>query len=111
MAINDDGIASDAIANQAKLSPLEFSRLMSSLRKYNMIEKRQQRYFITFFGKAVFNSKKLVQKALDNYHKLKAIDSLEEQQQIPASELTKIIDIFVEDHQLKDILTNSIKQT
>lgn len=71
-----------------------------------MVEKKNQRYFITFFGTAAFKAKWLVQKALDNYHKLKVIDTLEDQQQIPKSELHKIIDVFIEDHQLKDILIN-----
>ena len=103
---NDNGIEGHVIANHAGLSPSGFYSLMSSLRKYNMVEKKNQRYFITFFGMAAFKAKWLVQKALDNYHKLKVIDTLDDQQQIPRSELNKIIDIFIEDHQLKDILTN-----
>jgi hypothetical protein len=69
-----------------------------------MIEKKNQKYFITFFGRAVYNAEKLLQKAIDNYHKLKVIDFLEEQGQIPESELNKIIEICIDDHQLKDIL-------
>ncbi len=80
---------------------------MLSLQERNMIEKIDQRYFITLFGKAVYNAKRLLQKAMDNYHKLKIIDLLEEQYQIPEPELDKIIDICIDDHQLKDILTAS----
>ena len=103
---NDDGVEGHVIANHANLSPSGFYRLTLSLREHNMIERKNQRYFITFFGRAVFNAKRLVQKAIDNYHKLHVIDTLEEQEQIPQTELNKLIEIFIDDHQLKDILIN-----
>jgi hypothetical protein len=103
---NENGIEGHVIANHTGLSPSGLYSLMSSLRKHNMIEKKNQRYFITIFGTAVFQARWLIQKALDNYHKLKVIDTLEDQQLIPRSDLNKIIEIFIEDHQLKDILTN-----
>ena len=106
---NNDGVEGHVIANHANLSPSGFYRLTLSLREYNMIERKNQRYFITFFGRAVFNAKRLVQKAIDNYHKLHVIDTLEEQEQIPQTELNKLIEIFIDDHQLKDILINRMQ--
>ncbi len=102
---NNDGVEGHVIANHANLSPSGFYKLTLSLREQNMIEKKNQKYFITFFGRAVYNAKILLQKAIDYYHKLKVIDFLEEQQQIPEPELNKIIDICIDDHQIKDILT------
>jgi hypothetical protein len=101
---NNDGVEGHVIANHTNLSPSGFYRRTLFLREQNMIEKKNQKYFITVFGRAVYNAKKLLQKAIDNYHKLRVIDSLEEQEQIPESELNKIIDICIDDHQLKDIL-------
>jgi hypothetical protein len=101
---NTIGVDADIIADHVNLSPSRLYRLMLSLREKNMIEKKNQRYFITFFGRAVYNAKRLIQKGMDNYHKLKVIDLLEEQRQIPEPELIKIIDICIDDYQLKDIL-------
>ena len=103
---NNDGVEGIVIANHANLSPSGFYKLTLSLREHNMIERKNQKYFITFFGRAVYNAKRLVQKAIDNYHKLHVIDTLEEQEQIPQTELNKLIEIFIDDHQLKDILIN-----
>jgi hypothetical protein len=103
---DDEGIEGHAIASHANLSPSRFYRLMLWLREQNMIEKKNQRYFITFFGVAVYKARMVIQKAIDNYPKLRIIDSLEEQQQIPSFELNKIINICIGDHELKDILTN-----
>jgi hypothetical protein len=101
---NNDGVEGHVIANHANLSPSGFYRLTLFLGEQKMIEKKNQKYFITVFGRAVYNAKRLLQKAIDNYYKLKVIDFLEEQDQIPESELNKIIDICIDDHQLKDIL-------
>jgi predicted transcriptional regulator len=102
---NEDGVEGHIIANHANLSPSGFYRLTLSLREKNMIEKKNQRYFITFLGKAVYNARRILQKAIDNYQKLNVIDLLEEQHQIPEPELKRIIEICIDDHQLKDILT------
>ena len=104
---NEDGVEGHIIANHANLSPSGFYRLMLSLREKNMIEKKNQRYFITFLGKTVYNARRILQKAIDNYHKLNVIDLLEEQHQIPEPELKRIIEICIDDHQLKDILTTT----
>ncbi len=108
---NNDGVEGHVIANHANLSPSGFYRLTLSLREQNMIEKKNQRYFITFLGKTVYNARRILQKAIDNYHKLKIIDLLEEQHQIPEPELKRIIEICIDDHQLKDILTTRRKDS
>jgi predicted transcriptional regulator len=84
--------------NQAKLP------LMSMLQEHRLIEKRDRKYFITIIGRAVYNTKGLIEKALRHYSKLKVIDSLIERQDIPVSVLHKVIDTVIEDYQLKDIL-------
>jgi hypothetical protein len=108
---NEDGVEGHIIANHAKLSPSGLCRLTLSLRENNMIEKKNERYFITFLGKAVYNARRMLQKAIDNYHKLYVIDLLEEQHQIPEPELKRIIEICIDDHQLKDILTTRRKDS
>jgi predicted transcriptional regulator len=91
-------------ANQAKLPPTKIYPLISMLQEQHLIEKRNRKYFITIIGRAVYNTKGLIEKALRHYCKLKVIDSLIEQQDIPVSELHKVIDTLIDDYQLKDIL-------
>jgi predicted transcriptional regulator len=89
---------------QAKLPPTKIYPLISMLQEQHLIEKRNRKYFITIIGRAVYNTKGLIEKALRQYCKLKVIDSLTEQQDIPVSELHKVIDNLIDDYQLKDIL-------
>jgi predicted methyltransferase len=62
-------------ANQAKLPPTKIYPLISMLQEQHLIEKRNRKYFITIIGRAVYNTKGLIEKALRHYCKLKVIDS------------------------------------
>ena len=103
-AADNSGVEGQVITNQVKLPPTKFYPLMSILQEQHLIEKRNQKYFITIIGRAVYDTMGLIEKALRYYCKLKVIDSLKEQQDIPASELHRVIDTLIDDYQLKDIL-------
>ena len=90
--------------DKAGLTPSSFHTSMSMLQDQNLIERRNGRYLITFLGKAVYNVRILLEKAVNHYHHLKVIDSIIEKQELSVPEFYKIIDIMIEDYQLKDIL-------
>jgi Mn-dependent DtxR family transcriptional regulator len=66
---------------------------MSSLTKAGLIERRNRKYYLTSFGKNVYEALVLIGKARDNLWKLRAIDSFESSDRgMAAEELTKIIE-------------------
>ena len=101
---NDLGVAEGVIMDKAGLTHSSFHTSMSILQDQNLIERRNGKYLITFLGKAVYNVRILLEKAVNHYHHLKVIDSIIEKQELSMSEFYKIIDIMIEDYQLKDIL-------
>jgi hypothetical protein len=101
---NDLGVPEGVILDKAGLTDSSFHTSMSMLQDQNLIERRNGRYLITFLGKAVYNVRILLEKAVNHYHQLKVIDSIIEKQELSMSEFYKIIDIMIEDYQLKDIL-------
>jgi predicted transcriptional regulator len=101
---NDLGVAEGVIMDKAGLTHSSFHTSMSMLQDQNLIERRNGKYLITFLGKAVYNVRILLEKAVNHYHQLKVIDSIIEKQELSMSEFYKIIDIMIEDYQLKDIL-------
>ena len=103
-AVNDLGVGEGVIMDKAGLTPLSFHTSMSILQDQNLIERRNGKYLITFLGKAVYNIRILLEKAVNHYYQLKVIDSISEKQELSMSEFYKIIDIMIEDYQLKDIL-------
>lgn len=101
---NDLGVAEGVIMDKAGLTHSSFHTSMSMLQDQNLIERRNGKYLITFLGKAVYNVRILLEKAVNHYHHLKVIDSIIEKQELSMSEFYKIIDIMIEDYQLKDNL-------
>lgn len=101
---NDLGVAEGVIMDKAGLTHSSFDTSMSMLQDQNLIERRNGKNLITFLGKAVYNVRILLEKAVNHYHHLKVIDSIIEKQELSMSEFYKIIDIMIEDYQLKDNL-------
>jgi hypothetical protein len=101
---NHLGVAGSVIMHKAGLIPASFHASMSMLQDQNLIERRNGRYIITFLGRAIYNVRILLEKAVNHYYQLKVIDSIREKQELSMSEFYKIIDIMIEDYQLKDIL-------
>jgi hypothetical protein len=103
-AANDLGIEDSVIIDKAGLSPASFRTSMCILQDQNLVERRNGKYLITFLGRAMYNVQKLLEKAVNHYYQLKVIDSIREKQDLSMSEFYKIIDIMIQDYQLKDIL-------
>jgi hypothetical protein len=64
-------------------------------------------YFLSSLGKVVYEAQMLIGKAVQNYWKLKAIDSIEsalDSPRLPAEEYNRIIDTLVDCNDIKDIL-------
>ena len=69
-----------------------------------LVTKRNGRYRLTTFGKIVYEFQLIIENALENQWKLKAIDSLEISKDIPEEERQKLIDTLIENQGLKQIL-------
>ena len=70
-----------------------------------LVTKRRGRYRLTTFGKIVYEFQLIIENALENQWKLKAIDSLEFSKDLPEEERQKLIDTLIENQGLKQILT------
>ena len=76
---------------------------MSDLTNAGLIVRKNGMYFLTSFGKVVYEAQELIGKAVQHLSKLKAIDSIESAE-FPASELSKVIDTLIENSEIKEIL-------
>jgi len=79
---------------------------MSSLIKAGLVKRQKGRYLLTAFGKIIYSAQvdleTKIENALNNYWKLKAVDSLE----MPSrEERDKVISILIENDEIKGILT------
>jgi len=81
---------------------------MSLLKQSGLVKKQNGRYLLTAFGKVIYsarvNLEEKIENALSNYWKLKAIDSL------PNEESDKIISLLIDDKEIRNILVRKQKE-
>jgi hypothetical protein len=81
---------------------------MSGLVDAGLVIRTNGRYFLTSFGKLVYEAQVIIGKGTENYWKLKAIDSFQMSSpspQLSAEEYARIIDNLLEGNsELKDIV-------
>src|SRR5437899_8514544 len=74
-----------------------------------LVMRKSGKYFLTSFGKVVYESHMLVGQAIENYWMLKAIDSIETllpDKDLYAEERKRIIDTLIESNDIKHLLLN-----
>jgi len=82
---------------------------MNQLINAGLVMRKSGMYFVTSLGKVVYESHTLIGQAINNYLKLKAIDSIETilpDNGISTEDRRKVIDILIESNNLKSILLN-----
>ena len=96
---------SEILRTRLKLTNQYYSR-MSRMSIAGLVKRQKGRYFVTAFGKVIYDAQRLVVTAVKNHWKLKAIDSLKvaNDDMVPKEERIKIIELIIGNQQIKKIL-------
>lgn len=92
------------LKSSAKLTRKQYYSRLSRMTRSGLVRKKSGKYILTAFGKIVHESQLTLENALENYWKLKAIDSLELSNELPKEERQKLIDTLLGNQELKEIL-------
>ena len=118
-AISDDKslILFNTVALEASNSGILKTRLELTRKQYysrmyglvnaGLVTRKNGNYFLSSFGKVVYEALMLIDKGIQDYWKLKAIDSIESSPgspQLPAEEYNRLIASLIEGNEIKDIL-------
>ena len=91
--------------NNLNLTTKQYYSRISGLLKTGLINRHKGKYSLTMLGKIVYDSQMIIGRALSYYWKLKAVESIEmSSPDLPAEEITQLINVLINDHQIKDIL-------
>jgi len=103
------GDSSETIRTGLKLTRKQYYSRISRLMKAGLVKRQKGKYFLTAFGKVIYDSQKLLGTAVKNYWKLKAIDSLgvANDNNMPKEERNRIIEELIGNRQIKDILLST----
>jgi len=99
------GDSSETLRTELKLTRKQYYSRISRLIKASLVKRQKGKYFVTAFGRVIFDSHRLLGTAIKNYWKLKAIDSLgvANDSKMPKEQRNKIIEELIGNRQLKDI--------
>jgi hypothetical protein len=93
---------------EMNLSTKQYYSRISGLVDAGLIKRHKGKYFLTLLGKVVYNSHMTIGKTLTYYWKLKAIESIEmSTSRLPNEEKIQLINLLIDNHQIKDILMKS----
>ena len=94
-----------AVMTRLALTRKQFYSRMNRLIGVGLVTRKSDRYYLTSFGKVVYESHKLIGNAVENYWKLKAIDSIQTDDLV-VEEQRRIINALIERNDIKNILLN-----
>jgi hypothetical protein len=99
------GDTSEVLRTRLKLGRKQYYSKMSRMSKAGLLKRQKGRYFVTAFGKVIYDAHRLLVSAVKNHWKLKAIDSLGDQiLLLPKEERVKIIERMIGNQQIRQIL-------
>ena len=108
-AIAVEGGNTDKLRKKASFTRKQYYMRISTLNKAGLIRRSNGVYSLTSLGKIVYRAQNLIGEAVENYWKLKALDSIESSEHkkdvISVKERKQIMDNLIEkDSEIKDIL-------
>ena len=96
---------SDILISKTRLTRKQYYSRMYRLMNVGLIKREEGEYTLTAFGRIIYHiSLAAIENAVNNYWKFKAIESLRLSKDLPAAECKNIIDSFIDNQQIKDIL-------
>jgi hypothetical protein len=100
------GDNSEILRTRLKLSRKQYYSRISRLTRAGLVKRQKGRYFVTAFGKVIYDAQRLFGNAIKNHWKLRAIDSLwlVHDGSMPEAERIKIIDSLISNEEIKNIL-------
>ena len=95
--------------NKFNLNRKQYYSRMSDLRKAGLIRGSYGKYSLTSLGKVVYYVQEVVENAVNDYWKLKAIDLLNiPEDDLSKEELVKFIDSLIDNQEIKEILLKTV---
>ena len=104
--ISGAGSDSSELKSTTRLSPRQYYSRLSNFTRNGMLIKKNGKKYRTAFGRIVYYELITIEKAVLNYYKLKAVDSIGLYNDMPHEEHKKIIDTLITDPDIREILSS-----
>lgn len=103
--IAQDSISSVMLRSRVKSTRKQYYSRLSKMMKAGLVKRNNGKLVLTAFGKVVYRVQETVENASSNQWKLRAIDSIELSDELPAEERKQLIESLIDNKQLREILS------
>jgi CheY-like chemotaxis protein/DNA-binding HxlR family transcriptional regulator len=101
-SIAEGGVDSDVLMKITNLTPKQYYSRILAITNAGLVTRKKKKYYLSSLGKVVYELQIITQSALNNYWKLRAIDSLDS---ISEREQKHVIENLIVDENLRELLT------
>jgi hypothetical protein len=103
---NDTSIDTQLLISKVKLTRKQYYSRISTLISSGLVKRSNGKYLLTSLGKIIYGVYVLIDQAIQNHWKLKAIDALESKSSsgILDEEKKKVVDMLIDNKDLKAML-------
>jgi Mn-dependent DtxR family transcriptional regulator len=96
---------SSLLITKMQLTRKQYYSRISRLIKTGLVKRENGRYTLTSFGKVIYDIQITIEVALENFWKLKAIDSLQAADStLSKEEQTKVLDVLIQNDKIKEVI-------
>ena len=103
-SIAKGSMESEVLKQTKGLSKKQYYFRMRQLLKAGLVQRIKGSFSLTCLGAVVYHAQLIVEKGVNNYWKLKAIDSIQSSAEIGQHERTKLIKTIIDDSGIESIL-------
>ena len=103
-SIAKGSVESEVLKETKGLSKKQYYFRMRQLLKAGLVQRIKGSFSLTCLGAVVYHAQLIVEKGVNNYWKLKAIDSMQSSAEIGQNERMKLIKTIIDDSGIESIL-------
>ena len=103
-SIAKGSIESEVLKQTKGLSKKQYYFRMRQLLKAGLVQRSKGSFSLTCLGAVVYHAQLIVEKGVNNYWKLKAIDSIQSSAEIGQNDRMKLIKTIIDDSGIESIL-------
>jgi hypothetical protein len=101
------------LLSKMKITRKQYYSRMHSLTKAGLIRRKNGIYYLTSFGKVIYNYQLEIETAVSYHWKLEALDSIllsqsSDKAKIPLEEKVNLVDKLIDNHKIKEIIFPAI---
>jgi DNA-binding HxlR family transcriptional regulator len=97
--------SSELLRSKMQITRKQYYSRLYRLVQCGLVKRKDDTYFLTALGRVLYEAQATIESALNNYWRIRAVDSLGVAEGMPKDEQKRVIETLIKDQEIKNILT------